>query len=72
LGPREAETLRAALLEAVRDNRRTLRLTKSDSFGRHYILDFEMATTAGTANVRSSWILLSGEDTLRFVTCYLR
>jgi hypothetical protein len=42
-----------------------------DEFGQRYVLDFPMTTTAGTATVRSGWIVLAGTDVLRLTSCYL-
>lgn len=45
--------------------------TTSDEYGKRYVLDFSLTTDRGRATVRSSWIVRTGEDVLRFVTCYV-
>jgi hypothetical protein len=71
LAPADAEMLRAALLRAAQGQPQDLRLVDSDGYGQRYVLDFEMTTPASTATVRSSWIVPTGQDVLRFVTCYV-
>lgn len=72
LQPTDAELLREALLSAVRNHPEKLVHTKTDHHGKHYALEFEMSTTAGTGVIRSIWIEpTAGEDVLRFITCYL-
>jgi hypothetical protein len=65
----DAELLRQALLDAAQLHQPDLRRTEHDYYGQRYVLDFEMSTPAGSAIVRSTWIVRSGEDVLRFVTC---
>jgi uncharacterized protein DUF6883 len=48
-----------------------LRPAEADAYGRRVVLDFEIGTAAGSATIRSAWIVLAGEDVLRFVTCYV-
>ena len=67
----DAELLRRALLDAVRDRQDDLRSTDTDDYGQRYVLDFAMTTTAGTATVRSAWIVLAGQDVLRLTSCYV-
>ena len=71
LGAADTEKLRQALLEAVRRGPQQLVLRKTDHHGRHYVLDFQMSTAAGSATVRSIWIVPVGQEVLRFVTCYV-
>jgi hypothetical protein len=67
----EAGLLRQALLDAARDRRDELRPAEADACGRRrFVLDFEIATNAGSATIRSAWIVVAGEDVLRFVTCF--
>jgi len=61
----DAQALRQALLGAVRDRGQELQETDVDSHGQRYVLDFEMTTLAGTATVRSAWIVLADDDLLR-------
>jgi hypothetical protein len=44
---------------------------KRDQYGQRYEIDFSFAGPAGTAVIRSAWILRTGEDAPRFVTCYI-
>ncbi len=46
-------------------------LSGNDSYGQRYILDFEVSGPAGNAIIRSSWIIRTGEDFPRLVTCYV-
>ena len=68
----EAELLRQALLAAVAERLADLHATAADEYGQRYVPDFDMTTTVGTATVRSAWIVLTGEDVLRLVTCHVR
>jgi len=67
----DVELLRRALLDAVRDRQDDLRPTDTDEYGQRYVLDFAMTTAAGTATVRSAWIVLAGQDVLRLISCYV-
>ena len=40
-------------------------------FGERYVIDFEMTTESGTANVRTAWIIRHGEDFPRLTSCYV-
>jgi hypothetical protein len=42
-----------------------------DAYGQRYVVDFFMDGLSGQAMVRSSWIVLTGEDFPRFITCYV-
>ena len=64
-----AEELRAALIDAALKG--TATLGTSDLYGTRYIIDFELRRDARTAEIRSCWIVLSGETSPRFVTCYI-
>ena len=44
---------------------------EEDEYGQRYMLDFEMSTEAGSASVRSGWIVRSREDFPRFTTCWV-
>jgi len=67
----EAELLRRALLDAARDRQDELQPTIADEFGQRYVLDLVMTTTAGTATIRSAWIVLAGDNVLRLTSCYV-
>lgn len=66
---KDADFLRAALFAAARDAEAVP--TKQDAYGQRYMLDFEMTGPNGTAMVRSSWIVLTGENIPRMTTCYV-
>jgi hypothetical protein len=72
LAASDAELLRRALLDAVRVCPDELRPTDRDDHGQRYVLDFELTTAAGTALVRSAWIVLARQDVSRFTSCYVR
>ena len=46
-------------------------LGMQNAYGQRYMVDFEMTTTVGTAMVRSTWIVLVGEDVPRLTSCYV-
>jgi hypothetical protein len=47
------------------------RLGKRDKHGQRYVIDFDLEGPAGTALIRSAWIIRPGEAVPRFVTCYI-
>jgi hypothetical protein len=67
----DAEVLLTALIHAARDLHDSLHAADTDEFGQRYVLDFPMTTAAGSATVRSAWIVLAGEDVLRLTSCYV-
>jgi hypothetical protein len=67
LAAEDSEELRQALLSAAVSEEATP--TEEDEHGQRYMLDFEMSTEAGSAVVRSGWIVRSGEDFPRFTSC---
>jgi hypothetical protein len=64
-----AEDLRDALLEAARTT--DAKPTDRDQYGQRYIIDFTMNGPAGSGTIRSSWIVLAGEDFPRLTSCYV-
>jgi hypothetical protein len=64
-----AEALQQWLLAAARTGEAVLGM--QNAYGQRYIVDFEMTTTMGTAVVRSTWIILVGEDVPRLTSCYV-
>ena len=64
-----APMIRAALLDAI--------LTKdavpgeADEHGQRFTVDFPMSGPSGNAMVRSIWIIRTGEDFPRLVSCYI-
>jgi len=67
----DAPALRQALLDAARNHPEDMQPAETDAYGQRYILDLVMITTTGTATIRSAWIVRTGEQVLRFVTCYV-
>jgi hypothetical protein len=67
----DAELLRRTLLDAAHNRQDQLQPTDADEFGQRYVLDFPMTTAAGSATVRSAWIVLSRQDVLRLTSCYV-
>jgi hypothetical protein len=65
-----AEELRAALLDAALKENATAGAT--DQYGARYIIDFELKHGERATNVRSCWMVRSGEIEPRFVTRYIR
>ena len=64
-----ADDLRDALLDAAR----TLETEpgEEDDYGQRYVVDLEVTGPAGTAAVRSAWIVRNDEEFPRFVSCYV-
>jgi hypothetical protein len=67
----QAPMLRQAPIDAVLKHQDDLRPAENDGFGRRYMLDFEITTAAGTAVIRSCWIVGINENVIRFVSCYV-
>jgi hypothetical protein len=44
---------------------------KQDRYGQRYVLDFNFTGPTGSAIVRSAWIMRTGENVPRLVTCDL-
>jgi hypothetical protein len=65
----DAEELREALLSAALSEE--AEAAEEDQYGKRYVLDFEVKTDAGTATVRSGWIVRQDEDFPRFTSCYV-
>ncbi len=67
----DTEFLRDALLEAIQNHEDELQPSAADEYGQRFVLDFALATTTGSATVRSTWIVLTGGDVLRLTSCYV-
>ena len=67
----DADVPRQALFGAAHDRQDDLRPGDADVYGQRFVLDFEMSAGGSDATVRSAWIVLHGEDVLRFVSCYV-
>ncbi len=65
----DARRLQQMLISVAQD--REAVLGKRNAYGQRYIIDFEMTTAIGTAVVRSTWIILTGEDVPRLTSCYI-
>ncbi|NTW04182.1 MAG: hypothetical protein HGA19_23425 [Oscillochloris sp.] len=61
--------LRDELLRAVQEH--DAMLDQQDAFGQRYVLDFHLQGSGGSAIVRSSWIIRTGEDFPRLTSCYV-
>jgi hypothetical protein len=46
-------------------------LSVQNAYGQRYIIDFAMTTAVGNAEVRSTWIVLAGQDVPRLTSCYI-
>lgn len=65
----DAEELRTALLQAAANAE--ARLGMMNLYGQRYILDFELVRQGRTVRIRSTWIVLTGEDLPRLTSCYV-
>jgi hypothetical protein len=65
----EADILRQALLAAA--STAEAAEGDKDDYGQRYVLDSEIAGPRGTATVRASWIVLTGEDFPRLTSCFV-
>ena len=65
----EADVLRQALLKAALEGEATQR--ERDDYGQRYMVDFQIGGPRGRAMVRSSWIILEGEDFPRMTSCHV-
>ncbi|CAN5547874.1 hypothetical protein BH20ACT10_BH20ACT10_18570 [soil metagenome] len=70
LGREVAEELQGVLLSAAR-SADAVAAAEGDEYGQRYVLDFEMRTRAGSAVIRSAWMIRSGEDFPRLSSCYV-
>ena len=65
----DAEWLRQRLLEAAFLDASPAGTVR---FGNLYVIDFQLWTAAGTATVRSGWIVLNTDNFPRLTTCYVK
>lgn len=65
----QADVLRDALLEAAKTQEATR--SDRDEFGQRFVVDFGMTGPAGEAQIRSTWIVRTGEDFPRLTSCYV-
>jgi hypothetical protein len=64
-----AEELQQHLLAIARTGEAVLGV--QNAYDQRYIIDFTMTTAVGTAEVRSTWIVLIGQDVPRLTSCYI-
>jgi hypothetical protein len=64
-----AQDLRMAILQAAKEFNADI--GELDPFGQRYTIDFDLAHHDKTARIRSTWIVLTGEDTPRLTSCYV-
>ena len=64
-----AEDLQQYLLDIAQTGEAVLGV--QNAYGQRYIIDFAMTTAMGTAMVRSTWIVLAGQDVPRLTSCYI-
>lgn len=69
LGEADAVVLQIALQKVAIHEEATM--TDADEYGQRFVLDFDMTTKAGTARIRSAWIVRTGESMPRLITCYV-
>jgi hypothetical protein len=67
----DTELFRQSLHDAAENHQEELQPGDADVYGQRYVLDFAMTTAAGTATVRSTWIILTGQNELRLTSCYV-
>ena len=65
----DAEELRTALLRAARDAE--AQASVFDAYGQRYIVDLELVRQGRTVRIRSTWIVLTGQDLPRLTSCYV-
>jgi hypothetical protein len=69
LGIEDAEWLRNKLLEIAKIE--NCRLGRKTEYGQRYLIDFDVSHGAKSTRLRSSWIVRTGENVPRLVTCYV-
>ena len=66
----DAEDLRTALLQAA--IHMDAQLGTLDPYGQRYLIDFELVRQTRTVRIRSTWIVLTGQDhSPRLTSCYV-
>lgn len=66
----DAEKLRELLLSAAAASN-DVSMTGTDEYGSRYSLDAQVVLGSREATVRSAWIIKTGEDFPRLVSCYV-
>jgi hypothetical protein len=67
---REAPLLRDALLGAARESDNAVPGDR-DSFGRRFVLDFDIQGPKARGTLRSAWIVRAKEDFPRLISCFV-
>lgn len=65
----DAGELRTALLQAARDAE--ARVGILNAYGQRYIVDLDLVRQGRTVRIRSTWIVLTGQDLPRLTSCYV-
>jgi hypothetical protein len=65
----DAEWLREELLEIAKSE--DCQLGRKNDYGQRYLIEFELSHGRKTARVRRIWIIRTGENFPRLVTCYV-
>lgn len=65
----DAERLRGMVLTAIIDNEAVEESVTA--FGQRFTLDFEITEPAGSARIRTAWIIRFEEEVPRLTTCYV-
>jgi hypothetical protein len=65
----DEDVLRQALLRVALEGE--AQEGERDNYGQRYVVDLEVHGPRGRATVRSSWIVLHGEDFPRLTSCYI-
>jgi len=68
-GKATRKKLRTAVLQAARSAE--AQLGSSDPYGQRYTVDFELARLGRIVKIRSTWIVLTGQDLPRMTSCYV-
>jgi hypothetical protein len=67
---KDAEILQEAIARAVRES--DCEPGQSDQYGQRFTVDFSMKARRRAAEIRTNWIILTGEDYPRLTSCYVK
>jgi hypothetical protein len=65
----DAEELRVGLLAAAADGEAQIGI--ANTYGKRYSVDFELVRQGRTVRIRSTWIVLTGQELPRLTSCYV-
>ncbi len=68
MSPNDAEELRDALLEAIREQ--DAQLAEKNAYGQRYTLDFTLNWKDKQATIRSAWIIETNSDIPKLTTAF--